>query len=83
MVATSEDLHKDPQLKHRDHYRRVDHPVIGPHTCESPGFRFSKSPIVFDRPAPCLGEHNRYVCMKILGIQEEEFQSMEKAGVFR
>jgi len=25
------------------------------------------------RPAPCLGEHNEYVCTQLLGIPDEEF----------
>jgi benzylsuccinate CoA-transferase BbsF subunit len=83
VVATSEDLHNDPQLKHREHYRRLNHPIIGRNSCEAPGFRFSNAPVVFERPAPCLGEHSRYICVEILGMKEEEFQTLEEAGVFR
>jgi benzylsuccinate CoA-transferase BbsF subunit len=83
IVATAEDLHQDPQLAHRRHYRRLNHPVIGPHSYETPAFRFSRTSISLDRPAPCLGEHNHYICTEILGMKEEEFRSLEKAGVFR
>ncbi len=83
MVAKAEDLHKDPQLLHRQHYRRLNHPVIGPHSYDTPAFRFSKTPITVERPAPCLGEHNQYICMEILGMKEEEFRSLEKDGIFR
>jgi len=83
MVTTAEDLHKDPQLAHRQHYQRLNHPVIGFHSYEAPAFRFSKAPVIMERPAPCLGEHNHYICTEILGLKEDEFQSLEKAGVFR
>jgi crotonobetainyl-CoA:carnitine CoA-transferase CaiB-like acyl-CoA transferase len=83
LVATAEDLHKDPQLAHRQHYRQLNHPVIGPHFYETPAFRFSKTPVSLERPAPCLGEHNQYICTEILGLKEEEFHTLEKAGVFR
>ena len=56
---------------------------IGPHFYETPAFRFSKTPLSLERPAPCLGEHNQYICTEILGLKEEEFHTLEKAGVFR
>ena len=83
LIATAEDLHNDPQLQHREHYRRLNHPIIGRNSCEAPGFRFSNAPVVFERPAPCLGEHSRYICQEILGMRDEEFQALEGAGVFR
>ncbi|MBI4763031.1 MAG: CoA transferase [Deltaproteobacteria bacterium] len=83
VVATAEDLHKDPQLLHRQHYRRLNHPVIGLHSYEAPAFRFSNAPVFFERPAPCLGEHNQYICTEILDLTEEEYRSLEKDGVFR
>jgi benzylsuccinate CoA-transferase BbsF subunit len=83
VVATAEDLHKDPQLLHRQHYRQLNHPVIGLHSYEAPAFRFSNAPVVFKRPAPCLGEHNQYICTEILDLTEEEYRSLEKDGVFR
>jgi crotonobetainyl-CoA:carnitine CoA-transferase CaiB-like acyl-CoA transferase len=82
-VATPEDLHQDPQLAHRKHYRKLKHPVIGVHSYEAPAFQFSRTPVIVERPAPCLGEHSRMICTKILGMKEEEFEVLEKAGVFR
>ena len=34
------------------------------------------------RPAPCMGEHNEYVCRKLLGISDEEFVDLVNNGVF-
>jgi len=82
LVAKAEDLHKDPQLAHRRHYRVLDHQKIGPHTYDSPPFRLSRSPLGPDMPAPCLGQHNRYVCTEVLGLTEDEYSSLEKARVF-
>ena len=33
------------------------------------------------RPAPLLGEHNRYVLGDILGMSDEEIEELTKAGV--
>lgn len=83
IVATAEGIYKDPQLAHRRHYQKLNHPVIGTHSYETPAFLFSKTPITLERPAPCLGQHSQYICTEILGIEEGEYQSLEKAGVFR
>jgi benzylsuccinate CoA-transferase BbsF subunit len=83
VVATAEDLEKDPQLLHRQHCQQLNHPVIGLHSYQTPAFRFSKTPLAIERPAPCMGEHNQYICMEVLGMKEEEYQSLGKAGVFK
>jgi benzylsuccinate CoA-transferase BbsF subunit len=81
VVANSEDLHHDPQLKHRGHFWVLDHPEIGPHSYDSPSFRLSKTPIQLRMPTPCLGEHTEYVCTKILGMSDEEFVELLQKGV--
>jgi crotonobetainyl-CoA:carnitine CoA-transferase CaiB-like acyl-CoA transferase len=35
-------------------------------------FRLSKTPGSLRTPAPCLGEHNEYVCKEILGMSDDE-----------
>ena len=81
MVSKAEDLHNDPQLAHRNHYRVLDHQKIGPHAYDSPGFRLSKSSLGPNRGGPCLGQHNRKVCVEILGLSEDEYAGLEKAGI--
>ncbi|MBI4295788.1 MAG: CoA transferase, partial [Chloroflexi bacterium] len=81
MVADSEDILKDPQLHHRDHFIAVKHPEAGEYYHSAPGFRLEKAvPVV--QPAPALGEHNRYVCTQILGLSDEEFSTCLGSGVF-
>ena len=72
IVATTEDLFNDPQLEHREHFRTLEHEVIGPYSHELPSFRFSKTPYQPQRPAPLLGEHNEYVLKDILGYSDDE-----------
>jgi len=83
VVQTGEDLHKDPQLKHRRHFQRLHHQVIGDHCYYAPGFRFSRTPTKLRRAAPCLGEHNQYVFTKILGHPEDEFEELKKEGAIQ
>ena len=82
VVQTSQDLHADPQLKHRGHYWVLDHPETGPSTYDSPAPKLSRTPSQARMPAPCLGEHNQFICSEILGMSDEEFVELLGDGVF-
>lgn len=82
VVQTSEDLHSDPQVKHRRHYWSVDHPVIGPHPVDALPFKLSQTPSRLFQREPLLGEHNATVCTDILGMSGDEFVACLDAGVF-
>ena len=82
IVETAEDMHQDPQFKHRNHFLTFDHPVIGPHAVDAVPFRLSKTPARQYLTDPCLGEHNAYVCTELLGMSDEEFASLVQDGIF-
>ena len=75
------DLHDDPQLAHRRHFRTVEHEVLGSHTAETHAIRFSAMEPRLDSPAPRLGEHTEYVLRALLGMETEEFDRLRAAGV--
>jgi len=81
IVKTNKELFEDPQLEHRGYFQLIDHPEIG--KCYQQGWPIllSESPVHI-KPAPCLGEHNEYVCTKILGLSDEEFIDFLSDGVF-
>ncbi len=83
VLQTCEDLHADPQLKHRNHFQQLEHPVIGKHNYFTGGFRLSKTPAEMKKPSPCVGEHNEYVYTKILGMSDKEFVEFLQADVFK
>lgn len=82
VVQTCEDIHQDPQLKYRHQFWELEHPVIGKYSCLGPAFILSKAPANLHMPSPCIGQHNEYVCTKILGMSDEEFVDLLAAGVF-
>jgi crotonobetainyl-CoA:carnitine CoA-transferase CaiB-like acyl-CoA transferase len=43
--------------------------------------RFSESPMVFDRAAPCLAADNEQVYCGILGLSRRQFDQLVEAGV--
>ncbi|HML97743.1 MAG TPA: CoA transferase [Tepidiformaceae bacterium] len=73
IVQSPEAMHADPQLAHRGHYWKLQHPVMGLRTYDGPSFRLSKTPGELTKAAPCLGEDNEYVYKEIVGLSDEEF----------
>jgi len=81
VVQTGEDLLVDPHLKERQHFRVLDHPVIGPQSYNAPAYKLSRSPCDLSRPAPCVGEHNQYVLGELLGFTDDEIADMVINGI--
>jgi crotonobetainyl-CoA:carnitine CoA-transferase CaiB-like acyl-CoA transferase len=73
IVQSPEAMHADPQMAHRGHYWKLQHPVMGLRTYDGPSFRLSKTPGELTKAAPCLGEDNEYVYKDIVGLSDEEF----------
>lgn len=71
----------DPQLRHRDHFRRVPHGAMGETWVEGSRFRLSRTPPVVGTP-PTLGEHNWEVLTDVLGYDEERAAALAASGVF-
>jgi benzylsuccinate CoA-transferase BbsF subunit len=76
------DLHADPQLAHRGHFRPVEHAVLGRHPVETHAMRFSAMEPSINAPAPLLGQHTEHVLRERLGMSAEEFARLRDAGIF-
>jgi crotonobetainyl-CoA:carnitine CoA-transferase CaiB-like acyl-CoA transferase len=81
IVATGEDLAKDPQLRYREHYVLLDHRAIGRHAYHAPAYRLSKTWHRMWKAAPCLGEDNLYVYKEILGFSEAQISDLMAESV--
>lgn len=82
LVATGEDLTKDPQLQARDFLWTLPHTEMGPLVHLGQPSILSATPAQPKLPAPCLGEHNEYVCTNILGMSDTDFVSLMETGIF-
>ncbi len=83
VVKNIKDLHEDPQLIHREHFWEPEEPGFELFTFEAPPARLSKTPAVFQRRSPFLGEHNDYVFSELLGIDAKEYaQLVEEKVIF-
>ncbi len=81
VVHDAAGLETDPQLLHRQHYVRTEHPRIGDNIIDRYGFRLSATPGGVESPAPLLGQYNDYVLGELLGLSQEEIDRLTTAGV--
>jgi benzylsuccinate CoA-transferase BbsF subunit len=82
IVENCDDTYHDPQLRYRNYLTQLKHPKIGKHSYQCPSFRLSRIVLNPTKPAPCLGEHNYVFYTQVLGMSDEEFVELHRAGVF-
>ena len=72
---------EDPHLSARGMFVEVEHPRAG--TVKVPNFpvKFSETPGEIRSAAPLLGAHSRELLIGVLGISEERFGELVRAGV--
>ncbi len=81
-VNDARDICQDPQLAARDFWKEVEHPELGA-TITYPGLfaKFSNAACPSTRRAPHVGEHNKDVYLKELGLPPLEFESLKSERV--
>ncbi len=82
VAQNAQDIVNDPQLKLRESFWTIEHEEMGPITHLGRPFTLSRTPAAPKMSAPCLGQHNEYVCTQILGMSDEEFIELFAAGAF-
>jgi crotonobetainyl-CoA:carnitine CoA-transferase CaiB-like acyl-CoA transferase len=80
--STENRVEHDPQLRHRDLYLELDHPVIGRYKFQNAPFKLSETPAINFKPAPIIGQHNQEVFEGILGLTHEELVAGYDDGIF-
>lgn len=82
VVQNAHDLVElDPQLRHRHHWRWLDHPEMGRSIYNGPPFSYESGPVGPRAPAPLLGQHTDAVCRDLLGLGDGEIDALTKEGV--
>ena len=79
-LSTTEDAAKDPQLAHRDHFRRLPHTLHGETVVEGPRYILSETAGRPARPAPQYGEHNQLILSELLGLSDSEIEELAASG---
>jgi crotonobetainyl-CoA:carnitine CoA-transferase CaiB-like acyl-CoA transferase len=81
-VANTKDISEDIQLKARHFWVDLPHPELGrdiPYC--GPFIQLSETPIQYQRRAPMIGEHNKEIFGKELGLSDSELKSLNNKGV--
>lgn len=82
VIPTGPELLADPHLKERRMFQVVDRAVVGPHPYpRSAPMKLSESPDEKRQPLPLLGEHNNYVLHELLGLSEQEIESLAEDNI--
>ncbi len=81
LVQDAEDLAKDPQLRSREFFSSLEHPILGPTVVDRSPIHFQEKEIKSWKAAPLLGEDNHYVFKELVGLKESEFSEYVKKGV--
>ncbi|MGH7949239.1 MAG: CaiB/BaiF CoA transferase family protein [Candidatus Binataceae bacterium] len=81
-VWTVKEVVESPQLAARSYFQDIEHPEHG-RSFRYPGpfVKFGATPIEYRRRPPRIGEHNREVYRKELGLNETEVAELERRGV--
>jgi len=71
-VLNAKEVMEDPHLRERTYFVRATHPQAGTHDYPGLPLKLSRTPTSPGRPAPCIGEHSRYVLRELLHLGEDE-----------
>jgi len=80
-VLNAREVMEDPHLVARAYFYEVTHPKTETHLYPGLPLRLSDIPGELPMPAPCIGQHSRYVLTEILGMSDEEADPLFEAGV--
>tara|TARA_B100001765_G_scaffold111670_1_gene69438 strand:- start:7958 stop:10618 length:2661 start_codon:yes stop_codon:yes gene_type:complete len=80
--STENRVEHDPQLRHRELYLEVDHPVVGLRKFQNAPFKLSETPAHNFTAAPLIGQHNQEIFEGMLGLSHEEFISGYEDNTF-
>ena len=80
-VLSPPEVIADPQLEHREHWRRLEHPEMGRSLYNGQPFRFARHEVQPTTPAPLLGQHTDEICEELLGLSPEQIAHLRTTDV--
>jgi benzylsuccinate CoA-transferase BbsF subunit len=82
-VQSAEDrVEHDPQLRHRQMYREIEHPALGRYKVQNAPFELSETPASNYLPAPLIGQHTREIVEGLLGYSHDDLRTGFADGTF-
>ena len=79
-LRTIDEVVNCPQLREREYFVELDHPICGSLRYPGAPAKLSRTPLKLSRPAPLLGEHNEERYMSELGSSAEDLCILRATG---
>lgn len=79
-TLSTEQMFRDPHLRARGVFARVDHAVLGRRDVVGPPWQLSGTPAAVHGPAPLLGEHTAAVLGRLLGLDEATSRGLDASA---
>lgn len=73
----SEEIYNDLHLKERKFSTELEHPVVGKQKVVGLPWKFSETPGGIYRHSPTFGQDNQYVFSELLGLSDNEIQTLK------
>ena len=80
-INTAGEFINSEQVKERETFVDMEHPVIGKYAQFGPVPRFSESKGGISRTAPLLGEHNKEIYCGELNMSNDDLAALRASGV--
>jgi crotonobetainyl-CoA:carnitine CoA-transferase CaiB-like acyl-CoA transferase len=81
VVQNAHDLATDPQLAAREFFVKLEHPAKGVTVADNLPIKCTERFADHWKPAPSLGQDNRYVFLELLGFNERQFSDYITRGI--
>lgn len=81
-VLTIREILVDPQLRHRDFFAKLTHPMAGAVECAGSPVRLSRTPARVKTPSPMLGEHTDEVIRSWAKLSDDVMAAYAERGAF-
>ena len=72
---------EDPQIKHRELVKTIEHPLAGSMSVVGNPLNFSETPVEYKRAPPLLGQHTDEILREVLGMDGPELAQLAEEKV--
>lgn len=81
-IMNIKEILDDPHVKEREMFVEMDHPTLGKVTVNGCAIKLMDTKPSVRTPAPQLGQNNRDIFEGVLGMTEEQFNTLHEKQVF-
>jgi len=80
-ISNIDQVFSNPQVQHRGMQLELDHPIAGKVPSVANPINLSKSPVIYDKSSPVLGQHTEQVLRELLALDSEQIGQLKTDGI--